>query len=342
MHLTRSFNYTTILYICDIGCTSSIDIVFVLDASGSVRSNNFVTMKNFVKNVASNFDIGDNRTHVGIIRYSDNNANLTSIILSLGSINNTNELNTFIDNITYTGGKTATHSALNLLPTAFNTSRTDQGIPRVAIVFTDGQSNNPTLTAQAAQSVHASTGIIVYSIGIGNNVDENELNTIASSSSNVFLISSFSAGDFAALLLPLRTTACTSKSVVLCIVRTELYITAPSSTTIGSTIDANLQMSEARLLQYAFPSEGLTLVIDVTQGQIQVYGSFSIPNPTVLTADFYIPNISKRIDHFISFQLYLSSTGNTSSVVDVYAYISITGLQGSNSFSLNTTLGITG
>ena len=103
-------------------------------------------------------------------------------------------------------------------------------------------------------------------------------------------------------------------------------------------------MSEARLLQYAFPSEGLTLVIDVTQGQIQVYGSFSIPNPTVLTADFYIPNISKRIDHFISFQLYLSSTGirNTSSVVDVYMYISITGLQGSNSFSLNTTLGITG
>ena len=115
---------------------------------------------------------------------------------------------------------TATHSALNLLSTAFNTSRTDQGIPRVAIVFTDGQSNYPTLTDQAARSVHA-IGIIVYSIGIGNNVDENELNTIASSSSNVFLISSFSAGDFAqfaAILLSLRTTACTSKSVVLCIV----------------------------------------------------------------------------------------------------------------------------
>ena len=187
--------------------------MFVLDASGSIGSTNFVRMKNFMKNVISNFNIGDNGTRVGIIRYASSASN----ILSLGSINNINGLNTFIDNIVYTSGGTATHSALKLLPAAFNTSRTDQGIPRVAIVFTDGQSNSRTLTLLAAQSVHA-TGIIVYSIGIGSGVNTNELNSIASSPSNVFLISSFSAGDFAALLLPLRTTACTSKSVVLCIV----------------------------------------------------------------------------------------------------------------------------
>ena len=131
-------------------------------------------MKNFTKNVISNFDIGDNGTRVGIIRY----ASRASIILSLGSINNANGLNTFIDSIWYTRGGTATHSALNELPAAFNTSRTDQGIPRVAIVFTDGQSNSRTLTAKAAQSVH-DTGIIVYSIGIGSGVNTNELNTIA-------------------------------------------------------------------------------------------------------------------------------------------------------------------
>ena len=87
----------------------SIDIVFVLDASGSIGSANFVRMKNFTKNVISNFDIGDNGTRVGIIRY----ASRASIILSLGSINNANGLNTFIDSIWYTRGGTATHSALN-------------------------------------------------------------------------------------------------------------------------------------------------------------------------------------------------------------------------------------
>ena len=128
----------------------------------------------------------------------------------------------------------------------------------------------------------------------------------------------------------------------------ELYITAPSSTTIGRTIDANLQMSEARLLQYAFPSEGLTLAIDVTQGQIQVYGSFSIPNPTVLTADFSVQFTSGNNYFFVSPELYQSTintriskrqTPSTDSSTNVY--ISLTGLQNNNVFSMNTTLGDT-
>ena len=119
----------------------------------------------------------------------------------------------------------------------------------------------------------------------------------------------------------------------------ELYITAPSSTTTGSTIDANLQMSEARLLEYAFPSEGLTLAIDVTQGQIQVYGSFSIPNPTVLTADFSVQFTSRNNYFFVSPQLYQSTINtiiSTNSSTNVY--ISLTGLQNNNVFSMNTTL----
>ena len=180
--------------------------MFILDASGSVGTTNFITMKNFMKNFISNFSIGNDRTRVGVISFSSS----ASIILSLGSVNNINELNTFIDNIVYTGGNTATNLALDLLSTAFNTARTNQGIPRVAIVFTDGQSNEPILTAQSAQLVH-SAGITVYSFGIGDGVNTNELNTIATSSSNVLLINSFSENDFATMLLPLRTKVCSSK-----------------------------------------------------------------------------------------------------------------------------------
>ena len=103
----------------------------------------------------------------------------------------------------YTGGGTATYSALNLLDTAFSNARTSQGVPRVAIVFIDGQSNSPSLTIQAAQAIH-STGIVVYSFGIGSGVDNTELNAIASSSSNVFVISNFSPSQFATKLLPLQ------------------------------------------------------------------------------------------------------------------------------------------
>ena len=123
-----------------------------------------------------------------------------------------------------------------------------------------------------------------------------------------------------------------------------MYITATAPTAIGSPINVNLQTRETRLLQYTFPNEGLTLTTDLTQGQIQIYGSFSIHNPTALTADFAV-----RSSHlFISTELYMStinssriskhqSLTNSSSNV----YISLTALQSNTAFSMNTTFGDT-
>ena len=297
-----------------VDCTSIIDIVFVLDASGSVDSD---TMKNFTKFIISNFDIGDDKTRIGII------SNVT-IALSLGTINNTDELHNFIDNISYTdgGNENGTDSALNLLSTAFNTSRTDQGIPRVAIVFTDGQSNDTILTAPAEEADN-DTGIIVYSLQIGSEVNTCEYN-VSNGSSNYF------ADE---LLLPLIATVCKSKFYT-CIMYLLYCVTAPAVVDIGNEINVNLEMGEVRLLRYAFPSEGLTLVIDVTQGQIQVYGSFSIPNPTVLTADFSVQFTSGNNYFFVNPQIYFNTNTNSSTNV----YISLAGLQESNVFSMNTAL----
>ena len=92
----------------------------------------------------------------------------------------------------------------------------------------------------------------------------------------------------------------------------------------------------------------MTIVIDVTKGQIQVYGSFSIPNPTVLTADFSVQFTSGNNYFFVSPQLYQSTintriskrqTPSTNSSTNVY--ISLTGLQNNTVFSMNTTLGDT-
>ena len=165
-------------------------------------------MKNFVNNIISNFEVGDDKTHVGVIRFSDS----ASIVIPLGSINNATVLNTSISNIFYTRGYTYTNLVLNILHTAFNNARTSEGIPRVAILLTDGQSTETDSTALGAQLVH-DAGIVVYSFGIGSSVNLNELNTIASSSRNFFLISNFSPTQFAGKLLPLQTSACTSKYI---------------------------------------------------------------------------------------------------------------------------------
>ena len=123
------------------------------------------------------------------------------------------QLSSSINNIVYTRGRTATHKALYLLNTAFSNGHRSQAACRVAIVFTDGRSISPCSTARAAQDVHAA-GIVIYSFDIGSGIDTSELNTIASSSRNVFHISSFSPAQFAAKLFPLQTSACTSKYII--------------------------------------------------------------------------------------------------------------------------------
>ena len=343
----HNFSLYNLIYLY-IGCDSGLDIVFVLDASGSIRENNFVTMKDFVKSIVSNFEIGADKTRVGVIRF----ATLASIVIPLGSINNALLLNNYITNIVYSDGSTtATYSALNLLDNAFSNARTSEGVPRVAIVFTDGQSNSPSLTIQAAQAVHSS-GIVVYSFGIGNNVDNNELNAIASSSNNVFVISNFSPSQFATKLLPLQTSACTSKHIIRSI-NTMYYMlsikTAPAIASISEPLTTSLSMGESRLLQYPFPNEGITLKIDVTLGQILVQGSFTIRNPTSLTADFSVTSTSSGIDYFISPGLYQSYTGDLQTSrqrpqtgnITANVYLSIEGQQTNNTFSLNTTFGDT-
>ena len=182
----------------------------MLDSSGSIRSFNFVTMKNFVANVTANFEIRANSTHVGLIRFSDT----ASILIPLGSINNVQQLTTAINNVLYTRGGTRTDLALDLVPTAFNNSRINEGIPHVVILLTDGQSNEPTLTAQAAHRVH-NDNIEVYSVGIGDGINKTELQIIASDPNYVYLITDFSPEAFADELRPLQLTACTSKLVIV-------------------------------------------------------------------------------------------------------------------------------
>ena len=53
---------------------------------------------------------------------------------------------------------------------------------------------------------------------------------------------------------------------------------------VGSSINTTIQEGENRFLQFDFPTDGLTLAISVLQGRLSVFGSFSIQNPTPLSA----------------------------------------------------------
>jgi len=52
-------------------CVNQADVVFVLDASGSLDEPNFVHVKNFVSNLVSGLDVDSGRIRVGAVTYSD-------------------------------------------------------------------------------------------------------------------------------------------------------------------------------------------------------------------------------------------------------------------------------
>ncbi|KAK7493781.1 hypothetical protein BaRGS_00014922 [Batillaria attramentaria] len=193
-------NRVNVLWVCvngsrgdgrnKVGCGGKADIVFLLDKSGSVGQDNFNKMLSFVKAVSTNFDIGPNDVQVGVDTYSTSfNEEFT-----LGQFGNKGQIDTAVDGIHYTGGGTNTGPALTAMTQqSFTTAAGHRaGVPKIAIVVTDGKSNNPGDTVAAAQKARAS-GIHVMAIGVGNGVDDNELNAIASDpdSQNVYKAATF-------------------------------------------------------------------------------------------------------------------------------------------------------
>ena len=191
---------------------SGIDIYFVLDESGSVGSNNYQLTKQFVYDTVNEFDIGPEETQVGVISYS------SSVVARfyLNTYHDKATLLTAINNLSYAnGGGTNTASGIDLLHqqgfTSTNGGRPQsQAIPRVAVVITDGQSDSYSATVTAAQNAHDDE-ITIFSVGVGSNVNTNELDAIASDPSYVFTLTGFDTSQFEALETTITNEACTSE-----------------------------------------------------------------------------------------------------------------------------------
>ena len=183
-----------------------------MDESGSVGSSNYQLMKTFARNIANSFTIGPQDVQIGLLSFSSS----YRFRFYLNTYSTKAALLSAINNIPYSGGGTNTASALNAIRlNGFTSSAgarpSSQGIPRVAIVVTDGYSNSFSQTVSAASALHAA-GIIGFAIGISG-ANTNELNAIASQPSYVAFISSFNSALLANLQQTISNEACTGKNV---------------------------------------------------------------------------------------------------------------------------------
>ncbi|XP_078489759.1 integrin alpha-11-like [Ciona intestinalis] len=183
-----------------LGCGSTLDLIFVLDGSSSVKVDNFEIIKNWVKNVSEKMNVGG--TQIGIVQYSTYLESLSlekqpyvQVVVPLGVQSNETAFKNSVDRLRLKNGVTATSHALNLTAIEFAKSKryNNPNNKKVVVLLTDGKSNSGNLpeTADYVRSLNITT----FAIGVGRyNVPE--LRQIASGTNNdtrVFKLSDFDA-----------------------------------------------------------------------------------------------------------------------------------------------------
>ena len=178
-------------------------MVFVMDASGSIGADNFVSMKDYVANVV--LGLNEN-VRVGVVRYSSS----ASIVIGLTPVSDPESLAARIRSIVYTKGGTNTAAGIATAQSMFEQDRCS-GVTKSISVLTDGQSDNVHSTTRAASNAK-DAGIQLYASGIGSGPNQEELQSIASSPPSDYLvpIANFSSSAFNNRIDTLRTSACKS------------------------------------------------------------------------------------------------------------------------------------
>ena len=118
--------------------------------------------------------------------------------------------------------------------------------------------------------------------------------------------------------------------------------TASAVVDISQPLKNSIAKGQSRYLEYRFPvSEGFTVEISVSDGELSMYASFSIPNPNLLTADFELTGINASIHYYISPDMYHNSVYDSAGTIveQQLLYLTLSGLEERNTFFLNTTLG---
>uniref|UniRef100_A0AAQ5ZVG2 Collagen, type XIV, alpha 1a n=1 Tax=Amphiprion ocellaris TaxID=80972 RepID=A0AAQ5ZVG2_AMPOC len=150
------------------------DIVILVDGSWSIGRINFRLVRMFLENLVNAFDVGFDKTRIGLAQYSGD----PRIEWHLNTFTTKDAVIDAVKNLPYKGGNTLTGLALTyILENCFKSeSGSRVGIPKIGILITDGKSQDDVIPP--AESLR-NAGVELFAIGV-KNADENELRSIAS------------------------------------------------------------------------------------------------------------------------------------------------------------------
>jgi len=164
-----------------------------LDASSSVTQYNFPLVLKFVERIVKQYKISQTQVRVSVVLFSTNVCSYFQLSLYSSKA----DILERIKSLEYWGGSSATGFALHFtLTNILNEVR--HGVSSTVILVTDGQSNdnNGFHPIQEAKVIkNGGTNIVV--VGITEEVNQDELNSISSSGKFIYIQSFKSLPEFA-------------------------------------------------------------------------------------------------------------------------------------------------
>ncbi|XP_012938709.1 uncharacterized protein LOC101849054 [Aplysia californica] len=170
-------------------CKTVADIVFVLDASGSIDDVEWAKVLNFAASLTTTFVLGPNDIQVGAIAYSDD----AQVEFDLDDYVTNTGLYAALEKIPNQLGYTYTNEALDLAEMKLNDTSfgARDEVPKLVLVITDGLSSDKVATSREAESMKAA-GTILMAVGV-ESAHRPELEQMATSLQDIFEVDDFDA-----------------------------------------------------------------------------------------------------------------------------------------------------
>ena len=158
-----------------------------MDSSGSISDIDFQKQRDFVKDLVRIFNISPAGSRAGVVTYSD----FPTVRAEFGRYESSEKFARAVDRIDHDRGRTRIDRALKKVSEMFESAR--KNVNKILIVLTDGrQTPDPNAVGLKKASVPLrERGVRTYAIGVGHDINSEELESMAGSKENVFTVDSF-------------------------------------------------------------------------------------------------------------------------------------------------------
>ena len=200
---TANVRHACSLLLSDCKRIQQLDVVFVLDHSGSISVQDQESMINLTIHLVKKSDVGPDRVRFGALRYSDD----PEVLFYLNKYSSRSAIIEHLRRRRDTAGRTYTAKALeraNDLFTEQHGSRLKQNVKQMLIVITDGESHDRENLSDAASKLRTK-GVIIHAVGVGA-ADQVELEMMAGDKNHTIHVSAFD--KLKDIYLPLQDSMC--------------------------------------------------------------------------------------------------------------------------------------